>query len=195
MGTVRQAAVHAVSLEDFTLEIEAICERVHGLGALDAPSFNRQPRPGAWSVGQCLQHCADTHAMYAVEMQRSIDAGKERGLLDSGGRERRFGWLERWFIDSLEPPAKRRFKAPSKIHPAAELDPDTVRNGYLELLHGCLELRRRSEGLDLYRVRVISPLLRLLKFRLGAAFAILTAHDRRHLTQAERVTADVAADD
>jgi hypothetical protein len=48
---------------------------------------------------------------------------------------------------------------------------------------------RRANGLDLVRARVTSPVLRWRRFSLGAAFAMLAAHERRHLCQARRVAA------
>ena len=45
----------------------------------------------------------------------------------------------------------------------------------------------RSDGLDLRRVKVATPLSRLLKMSLGLMFAQIVAHERRHLEQAQRV--------
>ena len=50
-----------------------------------------------------------------------------------------------------------------------------------------LELLRRADGVDISRAKVTSPLSKLLKLRIGAAFAILAAHGRRHLWQARQV--------
>jgi hypothetical protein len=41
--------------------------------------------------------------------------------------------------------------------------------------------------LNLVKVKITSPLASFLKFRLGAAFGIVIAHDRRHLWQAQQV--------
>jgi hypothetical protein len=48
---------------------------------------------------------------------------------------------------------------------------------------------RTADGLDLKRQRVISPVSRLLRLPLGAYFAFVIAHDRRHLWQARNVRA------
>ncbi len=45
----------------------------------------------------------------------------------------------------------------------------------------------RADGLDLARVRVISPVSRCFRLPLGAYFAFVMAHDRRHLWQARQV--------
>ena len=46
---------------------------------------------------------------------------------------------------------------------------------------------QRADGLDLARVKVASPISRLLRMSLGAMFAQAAAHGRRHLEQARRV--------
>lgn len=189
----RQPATHPVPLQNYEGEVSALRERARALTEpLGDTAFNFSPRPGAWSIGQCLQHLADTHVMYAGAIERSIERAGQRGWTASGEPAKRFGWLERWFIANLEPPARRRFKAPGKVRPAPHLDPDTVRSAYRATLDKTLALRQDSEGLDLHRAKVASPLAGWLRFRLGAAFSILTAHDRRHLEQAEKVAADVA---
>jgi hypothetical protein len=49
------------------------------------------------------------------------------------------------------------------------------------------DLLKDANGLDLARIKVTSPALRLLKYGLGMGFWIWTAHDRRHLWQAREV--------
>jgi hypothetical protein len=46
---------------------------------------------------------------------------------------------------------------------------------------------RQANGLDLSRVRVVSPLTSLMRMSLGQCFGLLAAHERRHLWQAARV--------
>ncbi len=189
----RQPATHSASLQDYEDEVNALREGAYGLAeSLGEVAFNFSPRPGAWSIGQCLQHLTDTHAMYAGAIEARVERARQQGWAASEGPVKRFGWLERWFISNLEPPARRRFKAPAKVQPTPQLDPDIVRSAYRAALVKTLELRQQSEGLDLHRVKVASPLASWLRFRLGAAFSILTAHDRRHLEQAEKVAADEA---
>ena len=44
-----------------------------------------------------------------------------------------------------------------------------------------------ANGLHLARVKVRSPAIKLLRFPLGGLFAVVAAHERRHLWQARRV--------
>jgi hypothetical protein len=45
----------------------------------------------------------------------------------------------------------------------------------------------QAEGLDLARIRTISPVNRLIRLPLGAYLQFILAHDRRHLWQARQV--------
>jgi hypothetical protein len=47
---------------------------------------------------------------------------------------------------------------------------------------------RQANGLDLARARVRSPVGAWLRFSLGAGFALMAAHERRHIWQARRIT-------
>jgi hypothetical protein len=153
-------------------------------------------RPGAkrWSVGEVLEHLALTARFY----QGAMDAALARAGRDPGAgppaaegcsaREPTLTWLERTFVRLLEPPVKRRFPAPGSFVPLqvrrrGELGADFA------ALHRRLAERLRAAATrdDLDAVRVPSPGSRLLSFRLGAAFAVLTTHARRHLWQIEQV--------
>ena len=46
---------------------------------------------------------------------------------------------------------------------------------------------RQSSGLDLARARVSSPAVNWLRIPLGSSFAVMAAHERRHLWQAARI--------
>lgn len=184
------AAETTVPLDMYEQEIAALAERARALvGDIDEGALNYAPQPGSWSMGQCLEHLSHTHGLYTGTLSRGIDAARQAGKIDPTSLDKRFGWFERWFVSNLEPPPRRRFKAPKKVHPKSNLDVDVVRNRYFEALDGTLELRRRADGLDFHRVKVASPMASWIRFRLGAVFAILTAHDRRHLWQAEQIAA------
>jgi hypothetical protein len=49
---------------------------------------------------------------------------------------------------------------------------------------------RQANGLDLSRARVGSPVVKWLRLPLGSGFALVVAHERRHLLQGRHVVAD-----
>jgi hypothetical protein len=51
---------------------------------------------------------------------------------------------------------------------------------------------RQANGLDLARAHVKSPVSNLIRLALGSGFALMVAHERRHLHQARKVIAERA---
>ena len=47
---------------------------------------------------------------------------------------------------------------------------------------------RQANGVDLAKARVQSPANRWVRLDLGAGFALMVAHERRHLWQAQQMT-------
>jgi hypothetical protein len=76
-----------------------------------------------------------------------------------------------------------KFKAPKVYRPLPDQPKAKVVSAFTAIHDQLLELIAKSNGLDLARIRVGSP-FRYVTFSLGQRFALLAAHDRRHLRQA-----------
>ncbi|HEX2219347.1 MAG TPA: DinB family protein, partial [Gemmatimonadales bacterium] len=147
-----------------------------------------RPAPDRWSVAGCLVHLNLSGGLYLPALDRAIADARARGL--TGGGEYRPGLVGGWLARSMEPPprARSRSRAQRQIRPPAEARPVAeVRTEFLGLQDELERRVRDAEGLDLARAKVTSPLLSLLRLRLGDALAFLLAHQRRHLWQAHRV--------
>lgn len=157
---------------------------------LDREQFNRSPAPGAWSVGQCLEHLNETARLYLPALSDAIDRGRAKGLLASPGEPDRtlLGRLVAW---SQEPPVRLKFKTFEAVEPPPELDPEEVLDAF-EALHEELIVRVNESGvLDRRRIRMSSVLDPRLKLGLADWYHFLAAHARRHLWQAERSRASI----
>lgn len=154
---------------------------------LGEAQFNWHPGKGRWSIADCLQHLnvGVTKALPAFD--EAIAKGRSRGQLASGPFK--YGWFSRMVAGSMEPPPKFRMKTPAMLrvpmtatYRAAELLPEFAR-----VRDRLAERVRQADGLDLARVRTVSPINRLLRLPLGAYFQFMISHDRRHLWQAWQV--------
>ncbi|MDY7095370.1 MAG: DinB family protein [Acidobacteriota bacterium] len=145
------------------------------------------PEPRRWSLAQCLEHLVTTDGLYLDKVEAVLAKAPAKAA-GHGARGHLRLW-ERLFVGSLEPPPKMRFPAPKIFLPA---DAETVPSGdsperfseHQERLLACLE---RARTVDLDRTIVVSPVSRLIRLRLGAAFALVEVHQRRHLEQMRRV--------
>jgi len=154
-------------------------------GGLSDAQFNWQPGEGRWSIAQCLNHLNVGDTLVLPAFDGAIAAGRAAGKTSAGPF--RYGWFSRLMISQMEPPPKWRMKTPLKksagtTHRLADVVPEfaRVRDQLAERVH-------QSDGLDLARIRTISPVNRLMRLPLGAYFEFILAHDRRHLWQARQV--------
>ncbi len=106
------------------------------VAGLNEAQLNWQPRGGTgWSVAQCLEHLAQSTALYAPALLEAV-----RKARVSPAHERKPiqpGWLGRWFINELEPPPKRKLKSPKKARPAAQLKGAEVLKSFLVAMIRC----------------------------------------------------------
>lgn len=157
-----------------------------GSGLSDA-QVNWQPGPGRWSIGQCLNHLNVGVTMVLPAFDRAILEGRAAGKTSSGPF--RYGWFSRMMIASMEPPPRFRMKTPMKGSAGTTHRVTDVVSEFARVREQLAARVRQADGLDLARVRTISPVNRLIRMPLGAYFRFILAHDRRHLLQARQVRA------
>lgn len=154
-------------------------------GGLSNAQGNWQPRDTAWSIAQCLDHLARGNTMYAAALHNAL---KEPGAANKSSRGPiRPGWFSRYFIRSMDAPPKRKFRAPKKIVPASQMAIRTALQAFLRSDEDLRAVIRDGAALDLNRIRFHNPFIGFLRFTVGTGLLVITAHNRRHLWQAERV--------
>jgi hypothetical protein len=154
------------------------------LGVTDA-QFNWKPEPQFWSMSECFTHMTSVIRLDLAEMKRVIALAKADSFYSTGPFK--YGFISRWFVRSMEPPPKRRFKAPGIYVPMSPLPLEAGTREFFEALDDLSALVQEANGLDLVRIKVVSPVSKFIKMPLGARFLLLTAHNRRHLWQALQV--------
>ncbi len=161
-------------------------ELIIGLSPLQV---NWRPNASAWSICQCLDHLARTNRIYGQAMLESI-AQQHQGISATAAATP--GWFGRKFVEKMEPQARTRFKAVKKVIPAADGDAQVA---FQDFVNSHSEVRRVMaswEQVDFNRVGFRNPFVPLLRFTVATGLLIINAHDRRHLSQAERVKASDA---
>ncbi len=187
MGTATRPATALASreLEDYCQQVRAVQQRASQLTAdLDDTSGVWRPGPGSWSIAECLDHLNVTAEVFLPAIDRAI----ERGVPVVGepqGPHR--GWIGAWLLRLVEPPIQKRYKAPQRAQPRTQLTLGEAALRFQELQCEIIARLTRAERIDLAKTRMSHPMLTLLRLRLGDMLAILVAHERRHLWQAEQV--------
>lgn len=170
-------------------ELAATLEEFRSLVApLSEKDLSWSPSAGQWSVAECIEHLNQTNELLLDAVDKAIEAGDKRNRSHPGPF--RYGWLERWLLETVGPPPSHKFKAPKAYLPAPR-PVKQILTRYEELHRRTLSSLDNSRGLDLVRIKVPSPILRWIRLSLGIQFAVIIAHNRRHLWQAREVAAAI----
>jgi hypothetical protein len=152
---------------------------------LSAEQANWKPQPGTWSICECLDHLGTTNIAYAGALQKAVATSpahyKQPTQLIAPGM------LSRWFLQNMDAPAKRKFKAPTEIVPKQNGNPVELLQAFLKSHDLVREVVQSARSVDVNRLRFKNPFIGAIRFTVGTGLMIINAHDRRHLWQAEQV--------
>jgi hypothetical protein len=141
----------------------------------------------SWSVAECLDHLAIANRVYLRAMQPVAERAFTQGLRRR--RPAQPGVIGSWFVRTLEPPVKPRFKgkAPESIRPRRDPSLGDAISQFLASQDEVRAFLRRYAEIDLAGVRFPNPFIRGVRFSLATGLHVIAAHERRHLWQAWRV--------
>ena len=174
---------------------EEIAACMHQVGASEAWFEGRvlplsvdqlwwRPKPNTWSIAECVNHVNQTLASCLPKVDEAIDRGWRESRTARGCTQ--YGWQTKELLKVLEPPIKPRRLSPPPLKPAIRIDRELlIRQFYTQRKRYAAALRL-ANGLDLIDVEVDSMIQPLVP-SLGGTLAMLAAHDRRHMWEAELV--------
>lgn len=178
---------NAPEIERLERELDAAERDARALveGLTEAQGALRQS-PDAWSVAECLDHLATANRVYLEAMTQPAATALATGRMRR--RPAEAGVIGGWFARSLEPPVRPRSKskAPKKIRPRTAPAMADAFAAFLASQEGARAFLRTYSGIDLAGVRFPNPFIRGLRFSLATGLYVITAHERRHLWQAQR---------
>jgi uncharacterized damage-inducible protein DinB len=153
-------------------------------GNLSAAQINWKPNAESWSVGQCLEHLIKTNELFFPEFDRIAAGARQNSFWENWSPLS--GFLGGFLIKSLQSDEKK-FKAPSPaIVPPSNIAADIVAQ-FARHQDAAAEKIRAMEKVDITKVKVTSPLMKLMTYTLSDALTIIIAHEQRHIRQAKRV--------
>jgi hypothetical protein len=176
----------APELDAFRIQFEQLADEVDTLAAaMMEEQFNWHPRAGSWTVAQCIDHLNVTARVYLPKLDEGIAEAIRRGLYGAGPFQ--YNWIGRLLVSTTAPPARFRVKAPKEFQPAPSRRKQETLAAFRAYQVQFIDRLRQANGLDLARARVQSPAASFVRIPLGSAFALMVAHERRHLVQARNV--------
>jgi hypothetical protein len=185
-------------LESILNELDRTDQQVRQLVSdLSEAQLNWPPGATAWSIAQCLDHLGQTNSVYTAALRDGVRrAGTSSQALRNPIRlhlhpdpDLHPGWFGRWFIADMEPPPRRKFRSPKQIRPRAHRSGQEVLSAFIAAHDDLRSLIHEAYTLDLNRIRFKNPFIGWLRFTVATGMLIISAHDRRHLWQAQQVRA------
>jgi hypothetical protein len=167
------------------------CERAAAqlVDGLNDDDVNWVPPPASgisrWSIAQCLNHLVLMNEFYLRGWPEALADAVARGRGSFSGL--RPTLPARWFIRSMEPPARMKTKAAQVTTPAAHFRRAGLVEAYAASHETYRTLVHASAAVDVNRVVRPNAFIRSVKMRLASVLLIIPAHDRRHLWQAGNV--------
>lgn len=141
--------------------------------------------PGSWSVSECIDHLVLTNRIYIEAMESAAERARRSGRFRK--RPALPGFVGSWFLRSIEPPVKSRFRAPRTIQPRTAT---LLANAFADFLISQDQVRdflQLNADLDLATIYFPNPFIPGVRFSLATGLHVIPAHERRHLWQARNV--------
>ena len=156
----------------------------------DGRLFTVRPSVSSWSAAECLAHLSVSSEMFLPVLEAALDDARKRGVLsDRPPKMDVLGSVLRWF---LEPPIRQRVKTAAPFVPRSVRAKAESFGEFASLQEKLVGLLQRARGLDLRKVKIVSPFDRRVRYNAFSAFRIVVAHQRRHLWQAEQAVRQLA---
>jgi hypothetical protein len=174
-------------IDEFRRQFEQISSDAVALSSpLSDDQFMWRPSPNAWSVAECLEHLNATARAYLPALDEAIADSIRRGVYGEGPFL--YNVIGRLYTRFIEPPVRWRMQAAPQVYPGAGRSRREILAAFRAYQVQYIDRLRQSNGIDLARARVRSPALSWLRIPLGSGFAVMAAHERRHLWQIRKIT-------
>jgi hypothetical protein len=150
---------------------------------LSDTQLNESPAKDRWSVGQCFNHMIVAGTVELPHTEEAIREGRKQQVL--GSEPFRYGLIESWVVRKMDVQTRMKFKAPKIYAPTSEqFTGPKLLSDFLALQDRWESCFKDAAGLDLQKIRVVTPVTRFITLSLGKTFELFLAHERRHLQQA-----------
>lgn len=169
------------------------------LAALDTrvqvAQWNSRPRPGEWSVAECIAHLNLTSAAMLPRLRAAFVEAQQLPAVGARGYEgRRFGRMLAKLVGPVPTFAGFRLgraKTTAPFVPGSDLLRQQVMQERWRWQGEELALVWSAEGLAIDQVMIESPFAAGVRYDGYSALQIVVRHELRHLVQAERAVARV----
>lgn len=182
----RSSNSHLYTVAEYQKQFEQFKRRIRlFLTPIPDAVIQQKSEDASWSIGECISHINVTGHKYLENLIEAYDKVEFSEIEGSGSFTPRI--LPFLFISLMQPPVKWKIQAPSIFKPESNRSKEQLLEDFNQLQDQFLSLLNKSKKLDLSRIKLSSPLTPLFRINASECFAILIAHQNRHLWQAEKI--------
>lgn len=174
------------TIEEVTNEIETIIVKAKtDFSHLSYEQLNWKPNANSWSVGQCLEHLAQSAYVYQPLFKDLISGTQKPNFW------RKIPFLPSMFggmiLKAVQPERTKKGKTFPVFEPTQSDISTEIIDKLEQRLRVFSDLVVQLEGIDLNKTIVTSPVAAFVNYSLLQALNIVTVHNYRHFNQAQEV--------
>jgi hypothetical protein len=151
---------------------------------LSEAQINWKPSEEKWSIGECLEHLVVTHKSYNLKI-KELQPFVEHSGEDSFKFKHTFSG--RMILKYVDPNSTTRAKTFKVFKPSTKQINTNIIGSFCEEVGSMISFAEQLQGADLRKIKISSPVSKLLRMNVGDALLINLYHDKRHLNQAEKI--------
>jgi hypothetical protein len=175
---------HQIIQECITSTKANVERALRKFSSLSEKQMNWKPGPDSWSIGECISHLINSNALYLSKIESIIASNTSAPAKDFSYKQSFVGKL---IVKGVTPANERKSKTFKVFFPDASEISKSIINDYAASSQKFIELAYKLRHLDLTKLKLSSPVNKVLRMNLGDPLILIPKHDERHLNQAERV--------
>lgn len=157
--------------------------KAEGFRKLTEKELNFKESIDEWSMLECIEHLNIYGDFYNPEIKECI-----KKTHTTSTKIFKSGVIGNYFVNLIRPKEKLNKMKTLKVNNplGSSLDKNVI-DRFINQQKDCLELIEKSKQINLTKTKTAISISKLIKLRLGDTFRFITAHNERHLLQAENI--------
>ena len=160
----------------------------HEFSGITHTQLNWRATPESWSIAQCLDHLIIADSAYFPDLKKITEGTYKMSLWE---RYSPFTAVNGSILKKrLQETVGKKMIAPKSIRPSILKTGLDIIGRYDKNLDTFLEYISNCRDLDINKIVITSPTIKIVTYTLKDAFTFLLTHEHRHINQAIRVKAN-----
>ena len=157
---------------------------VKTFSTLSESQINWKPNPNSWSIGECLSHLINSNRLYLNKFYSILSSVTTSQEIDFPYTQ---SFPGKMIAKGVNPENVKKTKTFKSFFPDSRDIKKDIIDDYVKASEELISLVNKMKHLDLKKIKLNSPVNKLIRLNLGDPLIVIPKHDERHLNQADRV--------